>query len=68
MAVLEALNNLIEANLVHEVCTLLDVRLGHADVHLRERDWAVRVVEVEQPVLWVAAQEDGDVLVVRQRG
>ena len=41
VAVLETFHNLIEADLIHEVRTLLDVGLGHADVHLGERDGAV---------------------------
>mmetsp|Transcript_113777 Transcript_113777/g.326944 ORF Transcript_113777/g.326944 Transcript_113777/m.326944 type:complete len:647 (+) Transcript_113777:4106-6046(+) len=62
------LHELLVADLVHCVEALDRLLVRDADVCLLQGAWAVLVAEVEQALLRVHAEENGDILVVRQGG
>mmetsp|Transcript_117329 Transcript_117329/g.373813 ORF Transcript_117329/g.373813 Transcript_117329/m.373813 type:complete len:463 (+) Transcript_117329:4361-5749(+) len=61
-------HELLVADLVHGVEALDGLLVGDTDVGLLERHGPVLAAEVKQALVGLHAQEDGDVLVIRQRG
>mmetsp|Transcript_57678 Transcript_57678/g.103595 ORF Transcript_57678/g.103595 Transcript_57678/m.103595 type:complete len:297 (+) Transcript_57678:4096-4986(+) len=62
------LHQLLIAHLVHGVEALDGLLVRNADVRLLEWHWAVLVAKVEEALLRIHPEEDGDILVVGQRG
>mmetsp|Transcript_97903 Transcript_97903/g.274102 ORF Transcript_97903/g.274102 Transcript_97903/m.274102 type:complete len:343 (+) Transcript_97903:4089-5117(+) len=68
LALAGVVHELLVADLVHGVEALDGLLVRDADVGLLQRAGPVLVAKIEEPPLGVDAQEDGHVLVVRQRG